>query len=144
MSVPSQAEAAAAWWLRTALGDLAAARMILRHDGLPPRLAAYLAQQAAEKALKATIALDGTEPPWTHDVVLLRERAPQAVQAATTSIDVVRLSIARTAARYPEPGDQPYGADEAARLVSDASELIEVAKRHLEIAGADPLSWAPI
>jgi len=143
MSVPRPADAAA-WWLRTALGDLTAARTILQDDGLPPRLAAYLAQQAAEKALKATIALDGTEPPWTHDVVLLRERAPLAVQVASSGIDTVRLSIATAAARYPEPGDPPYSHDEAALLVSDASELIELAKELLETAGADPSSWAPI
>lgn len=141
--MPSQAEAAAAWWLRTALEDLAAARTILQDDRLPPRLAAHLAQQAAEKALKATIALDGTEPPWTHDVVLLRERAPQAVRVASTAIDVVRLSVATAAARYPEPGDPPYSHDEAARLVSDASELIELAKELLESAGADPSGWEP-
>lgn len=109
---------------------------------MPPRLAAYLAQLAAEKALKATIALDGTEPPWTHDVVLLRERAPQAVQVASSGIDIVRLSVA-TAARYPEPGDPPYSPDEASRLVSDASELVELAKELLEGAGADPSGWAP-
>jgi len=43
-------------WFRFALGDLAAAKAILADDRLPSRDAAYLAQQAAEKALKATIA----------------------------------------------------------------------------------------
>lgn len=141
MATPAEA---AAWWLRTALGDLAAAHAILQDDRLPPRLAAYLAQHAAEKALKATIALDGTEPPWTHDVVLLRQHAPRVVQVASTAIDVVRLSIATTAARYPEIEDPPYDPDEAERLVSDAAELIEVAKQYLEDAGTGASGWTPI
>ena len=54
---------AALWWLRTAIGDLAAARALLAVTAVAPRQAAYLAQQAAEKALKATIAFQGDEPP---------------------------------------------------------------------------------
>lgn len=141
MATPAEA---AAWWLRTALGDLAAARAILDDDRLPPRLVANLAHQAAEKALKATIAVDGTEPPWTHDVVLLRQHAPRVVQVESTAIDVVRLSIATTAARYPEIDDPPYDRDEAARLVSDAAQLVEVAKRYLEDAGTDASGWTAI
>ena len=55
---------AAIWWLRMALGDLAAARALLDVAEVAPRQPAYLAEQAAEKALKATIALKGLEPPW--------------------------------------------------------------------------------
>jgi HEPN domain-containing protein len=54
---------AAAWWLRLARGDLAAARRLQKADGVTPRPVAYLAQQAAEKALKATLALEGGSRP---------------------------------------------------------------------------------
>src|SRR3989337_845941 len=70
----------AVWWLRIALGDLLTAAAILGDPALPPGGTAELAQQAAEKALKAAIALDGSEPPRTHDLVLLVQRVPVGVR----------------------------------------------------------------
>ena len=87
MSVAMPPEAAV-WWLRLALGDLAAARGLLLAEGVAPRQAAYLAQQAAEKALKATIALEGGEPPLTHDLIFLTasaRRKPGCARSKSTS-----------------------------------------------------------
>lgn len=47
----------AGWWLATARGDLEAARVLLRSG--QHNLAAFHAQQAAEKALKAVLAEAG-------------------------------------------------------------------------------------
>lgn len=53
-------EADALMWLGYALGDLAAARgQPGRH--VRPRIVAFHAQQAAEKALKAALALSGID-----------------------------------------------------------------------------------
>lgn len=117
------------------MGDLAAARALLADDRLPTREAAYLAQQAVEKAFKSTIALDGTEPPWTHDLLMLRQRAPEAVRNAAAGIDLIPLWSAASAARYPEGDDPPYDRDEVERLVSDAATIIEAVRRYLDAAG---------
>jgi HEPN domain-containing protein len=122
-------------WYRFAIGDLAAARALLANEQLPTRAAAYLAQQAAEKALKATIALDGTEPPWTHDLLLLRKRAPAEVRSAATDIDLMPLWTAASAGRYPEGDDPPYDRDEADRLVADATRVVDIVRRYLDAAG---------
>jgi HEPN domain-containing protein len=124
-----------AWWLRTALGDLMGARAILIAADVPAREAAFLAHQAAEKALKAAILSIGTEPPWTHDLLALRLRAPAAVQSRTLHLDIASLSAAAVAARDPDLDDPPYERDEVARFVAIASEVIDVSRAHLETTG---------
>jgi HEPN domain-containing protein len=124
-------------WYRYAIGDLATARAILADDRLPSREAAYLAQQAAEKALKSTIALDDTEPPWTHDLPFLRSRAPAVVRTATANIDLRPLWAAGSAGRYPEGDDPPFERDEITRLLEDAAAIVDIARRFLDDAGLD-------
>jgi HEPN domain-containing protein len=131
---------AATWWLRMALGDLAAARALLAVPGVVPRQVAYLAQQAAEKALKATIALEGGEPPLTHDLILLIARCPQEARLRQVDVDIVALSDAQTAARYPDPEDLPYDHDESELLVRDATRLLGAVGDHFNrrgLAGTD-------
>jgi HEPN domain-containing protein len=131
---------AAVWWLRLALGDLAAARGLLIADAVAPRQAAYLAQQAAEKALKATIALEGGEPPLTHDLIFLIAKCPQEAGLRQVEVDIVALSDAQTAARYPDPEDLPYDHDESELLVRDAARLLGAVGDHFNrrgLAGAD-------
>ena len=129
-------------WFRTALGDLATAEAILTDRRLPPREAAFLAQQAAEKALKATIALQGTEPPWTHDLLYLRIMAPVDVRTATASIELRPLWAAASTARYPDGGDPPLEYDEVVGLLTDASEIIGIVRLYLDGFGftADELT----
>ena len=127
-------------WFRFALGDLAAAKAILADDRLPSRDAAYLAQQAAEKALKATIALDGREPPWTHDLVFLRLRAPAVVQTATANIDLRPLWAAASASRYPDGDDPAFDLAEITALVADAAAIVSIVGRYLDDAGLDASS----
>ncbi len=126
---------AAAWWLRLALGDLAAAHALLAAEGVAPRQVAYLAQQAAEKALKATIALEGAEPPLTHDLIYLLASCPQEAGLPQTDVDIVTLSDAQTAARYPDPEDPPYDHDESELLVRDATRLLGAVGDHFNRRG---------
>lgn len=132
----SAAEASSRWF-SYAIGDLATARAVLADERLPAREAAYLAQQAAEKALKAAIALTGSEPPWTHDLLYLRSRAPVEVGAAAAHIDLRPLWAAGSAARYPEGDDPPYERDEIERLVADAVDIVAIVRRYLDDAGLD-------
>jgi HEPN domain-containing protein len=131
---------AAVWWLRLALGDLAAARGLLMAEGVAPRQVAYLAQQAAEKALKATIALEGNEPPLTHDLIFLITRCPQEAGLRHVDVDIVALSDAQTAAREPDPEDPPYDHEEAELLVRDATRLLGAVGDYFDrrgLAGGD-------
>jgi HEPN domain-containing protein len=134
---------AAVWWLRLALGDLAASRELLAAEGVAPRQAAYLAQQAVEKGLKATIALEDGEPPLTHDLILLVTRCPEEAGLAQVDIDIVALSDAQTAARYPDPEDLPYDHDESERLVADATRVLSVVKDHFMRRGLAAADLAP-
>lgn len=135
---------AAVWWLRTAIGDLAAARALLDVATVAPRQAAYLAQQAAEKAFKATIALHGHEPPWTHDLLLLLGRSPDEAGLRGVLVDIVALSVARTDARYPQLDDPSYERNEAEQLVADASRLVIAVQAYFERLGLGGPSLTPV
>jgi HEPN domain len=50
-------------WLRLAREDLAAAMHLAEAAHLPHRVACLLAQQAAEKAIKAVLVAEDTDPP---------------------------------------------------------------------------------
>jgi HEPN domain-containing protein len=59
-------------WLRYSEEDLAAAAAILEQPELASRLACWLAQQAAEKSLKAVLIFLQVDFPWRHDLDALR------------------------------------------------------------------------
>lgn len=133
----------AGWWLRAALGDLAAARALMGAAGMPPRHAAYLAQQAAEKALKATIAVGGSEPPMRHDLLFLLHRCPGEAGLRDVAVDLVALSGAQTAARYPQLDDPPYHTKEVEQLVADASRLVRAVQDYFDRLGLGGTDLAP-
>ena len=135
---------AAPWWLRTAIGDLAAARALLAVTAVAPRQAAYLAQQAAEKALKATIALQGDEPPLTHDLLFLVQRSPDDAALRRVLVDIVALSGAHSVARYPQLDDPPYDVEEAEQLVADASRLVIAVQAYFDDLGLGGIGLAPV
>ena len=133
----------ATWWLRAALGALAAARALMDVAGVPPRQAAYLAQQAAEKALKATIALQGNEPPQRHDLLFLLDRSPGEARLRGVPVDLVALSGAQTAARYPQLADPPYDPAEVRQLVMDALRLVVAVQDYFDRLGLAGTDLAP-
>lgn len=127
-------EYAAQWW-RLAIGDFAGAISIAADKELPPRLAASLAHQAAEKALKAAIALTGNEPPRTHDLVALAMRltGPWAVGM---SVETLRgLSDAHVGLRYPDALEPPLDWADVSEFIQAASLVIEQARLSLERHG---------
>ncbi len=135
---------AALWWLGTAIGDLAAARALLAVAAVAPRQAAYLAQQAAEKAIKVTIALPGREPPLTHDLLFLLDRSPGEAGLRGVLVDIVALSGAQAVARYPQPDEPPYDLEEAEQLVADASRLVVGVQGYFDRLGFDGTGLAPV
>lgn len=131
----------AAWWLRTAVGDLAAARTLLGTTSVPARGAAQFAQQAAEKALKAAIASTGEEPTRTHDLVFLILRCDTDVQRTLALVDIADLSAVLSRSRYPEIDDPPISREQATGWLADAQEIIAVAAAHLGVK-TEPVSTA--
>ncbi len=132
-----------AWWIEIAEGDLAMAEAILRNPELPPRGAAGLAQQAAEKALKAAIALDGHEPPRTHSLLALAHQVPERLAIDELSVDLAALTDAVGAARYPDPTELIYEPEEALRLVADARVLVTAVVAYFASEGSDVSRLTP-
>jgi HEPN domain-containing protein len=64
-------------WLGKAKGDIAAARKLLQPPDVLLENAVYHCQQAAEKSIKAILALHGASIPMTHDVAKLIRRAKE-------------------------------------------------------------------
>ena len=103
-------------WLRFAAEDLDAARRLLAERSSAPRHVCWHSQQAAERALKAALVLEGIDFPFTHDLNALRNLLPDSwpVQA-----DLAELTGWAVQARYPGEWPEPSTAD-AVRAESEA------------------------
>jgi HEPN domain-containing protein len=128
--MPSRAED----WLRQALRDLDHARNTIG-DGVY-EWAAFAAQQAAEKAVKALFQSLGADARG-HSVSQLLSTLPQTVAPSADVIedakDLDRHDIGpRYPNSYPEgaPGDF-YTAAEARRAIAAAERIVEHCQRHL-------------
>jgi HEPN domain-containing protein len=108
MSDTSEAErlAEVQRWLRFAHEDLAAPQASLRYRGFVPRQACFLAQQAAEKALKAILVYLQVDFPKNHDLDALRNRIPREWSVAREPLRLQILTEWAVEARYP--GDLPW------------------------------------
>jgi HEPN domain-containing protein len=96
-------------WLRLAREDLAAARHLANAAHLPHRVACLLAQQAAEKAVKAVLVAEDMDPPKLHDLRRLLERCASPIMAGLDEPGLEDLSRWSIAGRYPADvdGTQP-------------------------------------
>ena len=122
----------AAYWMELARGNLAAAQCIAGDSAAPARVAANLAQQAAEKALKATIASAGGEPPRSHDLVRLAQLAAGVVALTASPDDLRLLTDAHAQGRYPDPIGPMYDAERARGLIAIATALVSEAAAALQ------------
>lgn len=110
-------------WLQYALEDLQAARVLMQSTDSAPRHACWLAQQAAEKALKAILVFLQTEPPRTHNLDALRNRLPTDWQTKHEHPDMAELSGWAVEARYPEEWADAT-ADDARGAVVQADAIV--------------------
>ena len=106
-------------WLRFAMEDLDVAQCLLAADGSQPRQACFLAQQAAEKALKAALVPEETDFPLRHDLDALRNLLPDTWSVRRTHTDLAQLTQWALEARYPGDWQEATEAD-ADRAVSQA------------------------
>jgi HEPN domain-containing protein len=101
-------------WLRYAREDLSAAESTLNEPDVLPRHVCWLAQQAAEKALKAVLIYLQIEYPRSHDLDMLRNLVPDGWQLKVEHPDLAGLTEWAVEARYP--GDWPEAVEADARL----------------------------
>ncbi len=118
----------AVYWIELARGDLAAAHCIARDASVPPRVAANLAQQAAEKALKAAISSIGAEPPRSHDLVRLVQLAT-ALNLSLSTDQLRFLADAHVQGRYPDPMEPTYDVGQASELLEIAAAVVATATK---------------
>lgn len=84
-------------------------------------MACGLAQQAAEKAVKALLVAADVDPPRSHDLLRLVRMLPAARASELLDIDLEELTRWAIEGRYPEDLDEAI-ADDADRAVALASE----------------------
>jgi HEPN domain-containing protein len=121
-------------WLRFAREDLDAAEALLSEAGLRPRHVCWLAQQAAEKALKAALTSQQIPFPFWHDLDALRNLLPQGWQVKDQHADLAELTEWAVEARYP--GDWPEASPEdARRAAGKARGVYECVRTDLAVHG---------
>ena len=112
-SAPDPLVAESRRWLRLAKDDLLGAGALLERDDVAPRIACFLAQQAAEKAIKASLTRRGIDFPRTHDLVALRALLPDDLRRGVDLDAAKELSAWAVTGRYP--GDAPDATREQAQ-----------------------------
>ena len=120
-------------WLAYAEDDLRLATAILRLANVQPGQACYHAQQAGEKAIKATLVLAGVPMPRTHDLVLLGQVTPAGWHVhQLPAVDLADLARWAVDARYPDaPGGALASAVEAQVAVTFAERIVDDARQDL-------------
>ena len=120
-------------WLSYALGDLRAARGGRRAE-MRARIVANLAAQAAEKALKAALVLEGKRPRASHDLEELRRALPSGWKVKNSPRSLERLGDYAVEARYPDNAIQVRPVD-AGVAVRQAMAVIRLVSEEFERQG---------
>ena len=98
-------------WLRYAEEDLVAAEAMVGQPEMAPRHACWLAQQAAEKALKAVLVFLQIDFPRRHDLDMLRNLVPVGWRLKEELPDLAELTEWAVEARYPGDWPEATGSD---------------------------------
>jgi len=109
-------------WVRFAREDLEAAEALVTGEDFVPRHVCWLAQQAAEKALKAALVSQEVDFPFRHDLDALRNFLPDGWRVKTEHPDLAELTEWAVEARYP--GDWPDATVEAAQRAARQSRAV--------------------
>lgn len=121
-------------WLRSAREDLHIVRMALGEDPALTGPACFHSQQAAEKALKAALVLEGIEFPYVHDLTRLRNLLPDWWAGGPSNVELQQLTEWGAESRYP--GDWPdLTAEDAAGAQGQASAVYDFVAREFERRG---------
>lgn len=119
-------------WLSYAEEDLAAARAL--SDSGAPRHVCWLAQQTAEKALKAVLVFLQIEFPFWHDLDALRNLVPEGWSVKEAHPDLAELTQWAVQSRYP--GDWPEATETDAKVaLEQAGSLCQSVSKDLQQRG---------
>jgi HEPN domain-containing protein len=125
-------------WMRLAHEDQAAAAYLAAADDLPYRLACLLAQQAAEKAIKAVLVAEDTDPPKLHDLRRLLERCSSRIMSELNEPALEDLSRWSIAGRYPADVAEGTAADAEACLATASRVLGYATEAVVGLVGTEP------
>ena len=131
MSASEQFWQAGPQWLEAAQEDIDVAQRLAK-DGVAFRSICYHSQQAAEKALKAGLVMDGQSPPRTHNLETLRRLMVQDGNWSQLdpNWDLQRLTDWEVSGRYPDPNPPPTAGDAKAMLAL-AEDVVRVVVEQL-------------
>ena len=124
-------------WLLHAREDLVAAEALAGTAQAVPRHACWLAQQAAEKALKAVLVFLQQDYPLRHDLDAIRNLIPEGWRIKEEYPDLAELTAWAIEARYPGAWPDPVSSD-AAKAAEQARSVLESVLRDLEQHGFEP------
>jgi HEPN domain-containing protein len=93
-------------WLAYAEADLQAANALLKQQQSFAQQICFLAQQAAEKSLKAALIFLQIEFPFRHDLDLLRNLVPKDWPIHNAQPDLTDLTEWAVEARYPSHNEE--------------------------------------
>ena len=134
MSGSDSNETEARRWLRYAREDFDLGSRLMTSDDAP-RHVCWLAQQAAEKSLKAAFVLEGMDFPYTHDLNELRNLLPAGWSVKETHLDLTKLTRYVIRSRHPGIAPELNGAD-ASYAASVAGEMCDAIEAEFERRGA--------
>ena len=110
MTDPKRIEAAQNW-MRLAAEDLESAERMPRNLSGRFRNVCFFAQQAAEKAIKAALALEAVPFPFLHDLDELRELLPNGWDIHQVALHLHDLTEWAVKGRYADPRELPAESD---------------------------------
>ncbi len=119
MNETDERRAEAARWLRYATEDLELGEGHAADGTVASRHACWYFQQAAEKALKAALVLEGIDFSYTHDLDELCDLMPDSWFLGEERPDLSELTEWSVESRYPGPWAEPTTED-ASRAGDDA------------------------
>lgn len=113
-------------WLRWGDEDLVAAGHSATDAEIAPRVACGLAQQAAEKAIKALLVAADVDPPKSHNLLRLARMLAEEQARLLLEVDLEELTRWAIEGRYPEDLDEA--------TTNDATRAVEVARQVTALA----------
>lgn len=127
-------------WLSKARTDLVLATVVLERDreGLEGWAAAFHAQQAAEKALKAVLVAQAVDPPRIHNLRALVALLPTDLRLSASVDDLASLTQFASAARYlvdSSGGVEDATWEEAESAVVVAANVLSEVRAYLGLDG---------
>ena len=124
MSEPDEQRLETLRWIEYATEDLASARHVVEDDGVSPRVVCLLAQQAAEKIIKAALIALQVPFPFIHDLDVLKTLAPEEWSATHGTGNLSELTRWAIQSRYPTEFPRP-SRDDARHATAIAAAVFE-------------------